>query len=140
LTISNVLHVCLVELNLVEFPLPLPSLWYLDFRATHHVSDKTTIFSTMHHINNNNLHLANGQGHDIASIDNFNIQFFYGVIKNIPHVLYSPAIQKNFLFIAFIVDQNHSIEFFFKRLFCVNQHINPFFTFAKKKKWKSFVN
>ncbi len=130
----------MVELNLVEFPLPLPSLWYLDFRAIHHVNDKTTIFSTMHHINNNNVRLASGQGHDVASINNFNIQFFDGVIKNIPHVLYSHAIQKKFLFIGFIVDQNHSIEFFFKRLFCVNRHTNLFFTFAKKKKWKSFVN
>jgi hypothetical protein len=117
LTIINVLAVCLVELNLVESPLPLPSLWYLDSRAIHHVSEKTIIFSTMQHMNNNNLRLTNGQEHGVVSIGNVNIQCFDGVVKNIPHVLHSPAIQNNFLSIGFIVDQNHSIEFFSKGCF-----------------------
>ncbi len=56
LIVTNALDDCLVELNLVEFPPPLPSLWYLDSRAIHHVSGNLAIFFTMQNMNGNNLH------------------------------------------------------------------------------------
>jgi hypothetical protein len=63
--------------------------------------------------------LVSTQAHDVASISDVNIQFFDGVVKNIPQILYFPTIKKNFLSLGFIFDQNHNIEFFFKRLLCV---------------------
>jgi hypothetical protein len=84
------LAICLVELNLAEFPLPLPSLWCLDldFGATHHVNSNRAIFFDMQHMNGINLYSVGGQGHDITSIGDVNIQSFNGVINNIPHILY----------------------------------------------------
>lgn len=90
MTIIDVLAICSIELNRIEFPPPLLSSWYLDFGATRLVNDNHTIFSNMQHVSGNNLCSIGGQRHDIAHIGNANIQFSNSVVKSIPHVLCSP--------------------------------------------------
>jgi hypothetical protein len=59
---------------------------------------------------------------DIARIANVNIQFFNDVVKNIPHISYSPIIEKNMLFVGFITNQNHNVEFISEGYFLQNHY------------------
>ncbi len=136
LIVINVLVVCSVELNLVEFPSPLPLLWYLDSKATHHVNNNLAIFFTMQHLSSSNLHLVGGQEHEIEGSSDVNIQFFNGVVKSTPHVLYSLTIQKNLLSIGFIVDQNHNIEFFSESCFVQNCYTKELVAFVERENGK----
>jgi len=60
LIVTNVLAICSIKFNLVESALLLPSLWYLDFGATHHVNNNLGIFFNMQHMNDISLCSTSG--------------------------------------------------------------------------------
>jgi hypothetical protein len=62
---------------------------------------------------------------------NVNIQFFDGVVKNIP-----PTTQKKLLSVGFIVDQNHSIEFLSKGCFLGNCYTRELVAFDERENGK----
>jgi len=133
LRIIDVLAICLIEFNRIEFPPPLLSSWYLDFGATCLVNDNPTIFSNMQHVSDNNLCSIGGQRHDIAHIT-MPISNFLTVLLRVYLTFYALLQAKFFFFllgsslIKIIV-----LNFFQKVIFCKTTILDNLLFLLRKK-------
>ena len=98
----------LVEVNSVETR--SMTLWYLDSRASNHVLDDLSVFSSLQP--SSGLRITGGQGHDVLGIGNVAIRLPNGEIQIINHVFYLLGIKKNLLLVGFLTNKNYKLEFY----------------------------
>jgi hypothetical protein len=106
----QVVDACLVELNMVETP-HQNTTWYLDYGATHHVSDDSNVFSSIFPTNGAQVRSAGGQNHSVTGVGDVDIQVLFGKIKSNSSVLYMPGITKNLLSVGSLTDQRKTLVF-----------------------------
>lgn len=94
---TQVLDACFAETNLIE-TIDLAAPWYLDSRASHHVSGQRTVFSSPQPNSGTRSTSASGTSYNVRSTGKVAIQLPSGKVHTITHVLYSPRIQKKIFF------------------------------------------
>ena len=129
---DQVVDACLVEFNMLETPQKTTS-WYLDSRATHHVSGDSYVFSSIHPTRGAHVRFAGGQNHSVARVGNVDVQVLSGEIKTISSVLYMPRITKNLLSVGSLADQHKTLVFKLEGCFVIDNTTLRLEAFAPRK-------
>ena len=113
---SQVIDAYLAEANTVESSSSLKQ-WYLDSRASNHVSGDPLVFSSLSPRSGTRITSAGGHSHDVTGVENIVIRLPTGEMQQITHVLYSPGITKNLISVGFLADKGYTLEF--RKAFCL---------------------
>ena len=107
---SQVVGAYLAEVNVLDSKISTKA-WYLDSGASNHVTEDSSVFSSLSLSSGIKIISAGGQSHDVTRVGNVAIRLPTGGIQKISHVLYSPSITKNLISVGFLTDKDYSFEF-----------------------------
>ena len=85
--------------------------WYLDSRASNHVSGDSSIFSSLSPSLRTKIISACGKSHDVIRIGNVASFLPTSGIQKISHMLYSTGITMNLISFGFLANRGFSLEF-----------------------------
>jgi hypothetical protein len=86
-------------------------VWYIDSRATKHMTTKQEVFSRLSPCDNKNIILGDDSIHEVQGRGEVTMRVLGDCIKNISNVLYVPSLKTKFLYVSKITDENNTIAF-----------------------------